>query len=455
MSPLLDRVFETLDTTSRRLRFPQDREVIITDTVGFIRDLPEGLLGAFRTTLEELREADLLVHVVDASAVDVDIQISAVVKILQDLNLDMLRRTLVFNKCDRIPPATKRTCLCRRYQAIGVSALHPDTLRPLLDHLDRELARGPPFLKHAEPDDRRRACISVVTSSQSAARTCDVRQHRRLRPRKRVQRIAQALQAAMPEAKVELSHRSPGNCLVATILSAQCTDQRVNQVTPALFKPLQDAIGIGQSQTCPDVEADHPVDRILQDQSEEHRGLRPWITQRTIRPTVPERMDDLVTLPGVGRKTANVLLGQAFGQPAIVVDTHVKRVANRLDLTTSDDPVQIEQDLQQLLPSSQWTSVSQRLLLHGRYICLAGDRVRSVPIYDDCYAKEKLLNDSQHDRIWTKTRAVAGGGRYRRGAVRESSISRGRPADCPVPWPCSRRVSRKRCSSAARVGVSI
>lgn len=135
----VDRVFETLDTTSRRLRFPQDREVIITDTVGFIRDLPEELLGAFRTTLEELRQADLLVHVVDAGAADVDIQISAVVKILQELNLDMLRRTLVFNKCDRIPPAEAER-LCRRYQAIGVSALHPDTLRPLLDHLDRELA---------------------------------------------------------------------------------------------------------------------------------------------------------------------------------------------------------------------------------------------------------------------------------------------------------------------------
>lgn len=134
-----DRVFETLDTTSRRLRFPQDREVIITDTVGFIRDLPEELLGAFRTTLEELRQADLLVHVVDASAVDVDIQISAVVKILQELNLEMLRRTLVFNKCDRIPQATA-DLLCHRYQAIGVSALQPDTLRPLLDHLDRELA---------------------------------------------------------------------------------------------------------------------------------------------------------------------------------------------------------------------------------------------------------------------------------------------------------------------------
>ena len=138
-----DRVFETLDTTSRRLRFPRDREVIVTDTVGFIRDLPQELLGAFRTTLDELREADLLIHVVDASAAEIDIQISAVVKILRDLDLGTLPRTLVFNKCDRLPPA-EAELLCRRYGAIGVSALQPHTLEPLLDHLERELAQALP-----------------------------------------------------------------------------------------------------------------------------------------------------------------------------------------------------------------------------------------------------------------------------------------------------------------------
>src|SRR5215216_7878862 len=111
-----NRVFETLDTTSRRLRFPQDREVIITDTVGFIRDLPQELVGAFRTTLEELREADLLLHIVDAGAVDIDIQITAVVGILQDLHLDAIPRMLIFNKCDRLP-ASQADALCRRYQA--------------------------------------------------------------------------------------------------------------------------------------------------------------------------------------------------------------------------------------------------------------------------------------------------------------------------------------------------
>lgn len=129
-----NRLFETLDTTSRRLRFPQDREVIITDTVGFIRDLPKELLGAFRTTLEELREADLLLHVVDASAVDIDVQITAVISILKELGLDHIPRLLVFNKCDRLP-LNHIEPLCRRYHAIGVSALQSDTLHPLLTQL--------------------------------------------------------------------------------------------------------------------------------------------------------------------------------------------------------------------------------------------------------------------------------------------------------------------------------
>ncbi|MBH0195033.1 MAG: GTPase HflX [Nitrospira sp.] len=129
------RVFETLDTTSRKLRFPQDREVIITDTVGFIRDLPKELVGAFRTTLEELREADLLLHIVDAGAADIDVQITAVVSILQELDVDAIPRMVVFNKCDRLP-AHHIEPLCRRYHAIGISALQPETLRPLLAELD-------------------------------------------------------------------------------------------------------------------------------------------------------------------------------------------------------------------------------------------------------------------------------------------------------------------------------
>jgi len=135
-----DRVFETLDTTSRRLRFPHDQEVIITDTVGFIRDLPKDLLGAFRTTLEELREADILLHVVDASAADLESQIVAVEAVLQDLNLEQVPQVLAFNKCDRIP-GDHAQFLCRRYRAIGISALQPETLHPLIHYLEQALER--------------------------------------------------------------------------------------------------------------------------------------------------------------------------------------------------------------------------------------------------------------------------------------------------------------------------
>ena len=193
----------------------------------------------------------------------------------------------------------------------------------------------------------------------------------------------------MPDAKVELSHRSPWELLVATILSAQCTDQRVNQVTPTLFSRYKTPSDLAKARIA-DVEAIIRSTGFFKSKAKNIIACGQVLNER-FGQLVPERMDDLVTLPGVGRKTANVLLGQAFGQPAIVVDTHVKRVANRLDLTKSDDPVQIEQDLQRLLPSSQWTSVSQRLLLHGRYICLARRPLCGrCPIYDYCYATDKV-----------------------------------------------------------------
>jgi GTP-binding protein HflX len=140
--PARDRPFETLDTSSRRLRFPHDREVIITDTVGFIRDLPKDLMGAFRTTLEELRDADILLHVADASSRDLDAQITAVDSILSELDLNRIPRVIALNKCDRVD-TTEAALLCRRYGAVGISALRPDTLGPLIERLDQTLASLP------------------------------------------------------------------------------------------------------------------------------------------------------------------------------------------------------------------------------------------------------------------------------------------------------------------------
>lgn len=201
--------------------------------------------------------------------------------------------------------------------------------------------------------------------------------------RKRIERILRALRRSRPSAKVELHYRSPWELLVATILSAQCTDQRVNQVTPALFEKYR-----------------RPADYTRANRAELEGMIRSTgfykskanhliecakAVEERFGGEVPRTMDELTTLPGVGRKTANVILGNAFGQPAIVVDTHVKRVAARLGLTMSRDPDRIEQDLQRLIPKPQWTEGSQQLLLHGRYVCLARKpKCGECVIYKDC-----------------------------------------------------------------------
>ncbi len=151
--PAQDRLFETLDTTSRRLRFPHDREVIVTDTVGFIRDLPKDLVGAFRTTLDELRDADMLLHVVDASAPNLDQQITAVDTVLQSLEIDTIPRVMVLNKCDRLS-AHEVEVLCQRYHALGISALDRETLRPLIAHLEALLPAVPSPPSHEEDPDQ-------------------------------------------------------------------------------------------------------------------------------------------------------------------------------------------------------------------------------------------------------------------------------------------------------------
>jgi len=129
-------LFATLDTSSRRLRFPNEREVIITDTVGFIRDLPESLFGAFRATLEEMEDADLILHLVDLSNTQFEAHIQAVEKVLEDLSLQHTRRLLVFNKVDQLPEA-EVTALCRRFSALPLSALQRKTFQPLLLELER------------------------------------------------------------------------------------------------------------------------------------------------------------------------------------------------------------------------------------------------------------------------------------------------------------------------------
>jgi endonuclease-3 len=208
--------------------------------------------------------------------------------------------------------------------------------------------------------------------------------------RKRLREIAKTLQRTMPSPQMELDHRSPWELLVATILSAQCTDQRVNQVTPSLFRRYRQPAEMAAAHH-PELEQLIRSTGFFKNKTKHLVACGKAVTER-FGDQVPHTMEELISLPGVGRKTANVILGTAFGQPSIVVDTHVKRVAKRLGLTSSDNPDMVEQDLQQLLPKSQWTAVSQSLLLHGRYVCLARKpQCRTCPIYRYCPWKEKGL----------------------------------------------------------------
>ncbi len=208
--------------------------------------------------------------------------------------------------------------------------------------------------------------------------------------RQRAARILNALERARSSGMMELDYRSPFELLVATILSAQCTDQRVNQVTPALFKRYRTPGDFANANP-------NELERIVRSTGFYKAKARCLIASGRVLAErydgkVPRTMEALTSLPGVGRKTANVVLGNAFSEPAVVVDTHVKRVAQRLGLARSSDPNHIELELQRLIPSAQWTAGSQRLLLHGRYVCTSRkpDCARCV-IYVDCPWEGKAL----------------------------------------------------------------
>lgn len=187
--------------------------------------------------------------------------------------------------------------------------------------------------------------------------------------RKKADKVRKILRTAHPVVKTQLNHRSPFELLVATILSAQCTDRQVNQVTPALFARLPDAWQMAEAseETLADLirstgffrnKARH-LKRCASALVADHGGQ------------VPDTLEALTALPGVGRKTANVVLGGAFGIPGMVVDTHVSRVSRRVGLTSHTDPVRIEYDLMALFPKSSWREVSLQMVYFGRGTCKA------------------------------------------------------------------------------------
>jgi endonuclease-3 len=187
--------------------------------------------------------------------------------------------------------------------------------------------------------------------------------------RQRAGRIVRGLARLYPEAKCSLDYHNPLQLLVATILSAQCTDVRVNQVTPALFARFSNAAAFATADP-------GELETAIQSTGFFRNKARNLIAccQKLVTDydgDVPGTMEDLVHLPGVGRKTANVILGNAFGTPGITVDTHVGRLSRRLGLTTATDPEKVEQDLMRLIPKKEWTQFSHRMIYHGRQVCQA------------------------------------------------------------------------------------
>jgi endonuclease-3 len=206
----------------------------------------------------------------------------------------------------------------------------------------------------------------VAKKSATSAEADDLKSIRR----KRAKSVITALRKLFPEAECALHHTSAFQLLVATILSAQCTDERVNQATPELFRLYPDAASLSRA-TQEDVERIVKPLGFFRNKAANIRGMAQALMEK-FGGEIPQDIDQLITLPGVGRKTASVVLGTWYGIPSgVVVDTHVKRLTNLLGLTTSENPEIIERDLIDIVPKSEWIEFSHRLIHHGRKTCIA------------------------------------------------------------------------------------
>jgi len=188
--------------------------------------------------------------------------------------------------------------------------------------------------------------------------------------KKRAGLIVRRLRKAFPEANTALEHRTPVQLLVATILSAQCTDARVNKVTPSLFARFPTAADLAGADR-PELEELIRTTGFFRNKAKSIQGATQKI-EADFGGHVPQTMDELLSLPGVARKTANVVLGNGFGKAAgVVVDTHVFRLSHRLGLSKGKNPIQVEKDLMEIVPKKDWIGLGNRLIYHGRATCLA------------------------------------------------------------------------------------
>ena len=207
----------------------------------------------------------------------------------------------------------------------------------------------------------------------------------------RVAAILAKLDEAYPNATCELKHENAFQLLISTILSAQCTDVRVNQVAETLYKKYPNPKAFAYA-TPGELEQDIRPTGFFRNKTKSVMGASKAINER-FGGEVPRTMEELLTLPGVARKTANVVLGTAYGIPSgIVVDTHVQRIANRLDLTRNEDPKKIEQDLMQVIPKEKWIQFSHQIIWHGRRVCQARKpKCGECNLESLCYAKDKTI----------------------------------------------------------------
>jgi endonuclease III len=220
-----------------------------------------------------------------------------------------------------------------------------------------------------------------------------------IRPEKKkhASEVQKRLARAIPSPKTELDFQNAWQLLVATILSAQSTDKRVNQVTPELFAKWRTPKALGEAPQ-EEVEAVVKSTGFYRNKAKAIRAASQMIADR-FGSEVPRTLEEAIELPGVARKTANVVIGSAYGIPTgIVVDTHVSRVSQRLGLTEEEDPEKIEAALSELFPKKSWIDAGHRLLLHGRYICTArAPQCESCPLNELCPSRQ-----AEPEGTWTK-----------------------------------------------------
>jgi endonuclease-3 len=208
---------------------------------------------------------------------------------------------------------------------------------------------------------------------------------------KRVAAILQKLDEAYPDATCELKHANPFQLLISTILSAQCTDVRVNQVTETLYKKYPNPEAFAYANPS-ELEQEIRPTGFFRNKTKSVMGASKAVVEK-FAGQVPNSMEEILTLPGVARKTGNVVLGTAYGIAAgVVVDTHVQRLSNRLELTKNQDPKKIEQDLMKVIPQNKWIQFSHQLIWHGRRVCIARrPKCTTCNLQTICNSKDKTV----------------------------------------------------------------